>query len=113
MRAERNAENGVRVSGPSRDRPITGISTFGNGRFGLAVICQTAPQITGILTQADGVGGLQLAGDADPVVTDFSALDQPIGVLTHISSNRVTLDRLRISGGRRGLVIEKTTTVSR
>jgi hypothetical protein len=110
VRAERNADNGVRVSGPSRDRPITGISTLGNGRFGLAVISQTAPVITGIRTQADGVGGLQLAGDADPVVTDFSALDQPIGVLTHISSNRVTLDRLRISGGRRGLVVEKTTT---
>ena len=109
VRAERNAGNGVRVSGPSSDRPITGITTSGNGRFGLAVISQTAPQITGILTQADRVGGLELAGDADPVVTDFSALDQPIGVLTHLSSSGVTLDQLRISGGRRGLLIEKTT----
>jgi hypothetical protein len=109
VRAERNGGNGVRVSGPSSDRPITGITTSGNGRFGLAVISQTAPQITGIVTQADRVGGLELAGNANPVVTDFSVLDQPIGVLTHLSSSGVTLDQLRISGGRRGLLIEKTT----
>ncbi len=109
VRAERNADNGVHVSGPSSDRPITGITTTGNGQFGLAVISQAAPQIKGVTTQADGVGGLQLAGDTDPVVSDFSAVDQPIGVLTHVSSSRVTLDQLRISGGGRGIVMEKTT----
>ena len=109
VRVERNASNGVRVSGPSSDRPITGITTSHNGRFGLAVISQSAPHITGVATRSDGVGGLQLAGDTDPVVTAYSALDQPIGVLTHLSSSGVTLDQLRISGGRRGLVIEKTT----
>lgn len=109
VRAERNGENGVQVSGPSSARPITGISTTGNGRFGLAVIAQDAPQITGVVTQADGTGGLQLSGDHSPVVTGYSAVDQPIGVLTHVSSTNVTITQSRISGGGRGLVVEKTT----
>jgi Right handed beta helix region len=109
VRAERNTENGVQVSGPSSTRPITGISTSGNGKYGLAVVSQDAPQITNIVTQADGVGGLQLSGDSSPVVSNFSAVDQPIGVLTHVSSTKVTLGQLRISGGGRGVVVEKTT----
>lgn len=109
IRAERNNENGVQVSGPSSARPITGVSTSGNGKFGLAVVSQDAPQITNIVTQADGVGGLDLSGGSNPVVSNFSAVDQPIGVLTHVSSTKVTLGQLRISGGGRGLVVEKTT----
>jgi Right handed beta helix region len=109
VRAERNTDNGVQVSGASTDRPITGIATTGNGQFGLAVISQDAPKISNVVTQSDGVGGLQLAGDQSPVVTGFTAIDQPIGVLTHVSSNHVTLDQLRISGGGRGVAIEKTT----
>ena len=109
VRAERNGDNGVQVSGPSSARPITGISTTGNAQFGLAVISQQAPQIKGVVTQADKVGGLQLAGDENPVVSDFAAIDQPIGVLTHVSSTKVNLSQLRISGGGRGIVMEKTT----
>ncbi len=109
VRAERNAENGVQVSGVSTDRPITGISTTGNGQFGLAVISQKAPKISNVVTQADKVGGLQLAGDQNPVVTGYTAVDQPIGILTHVSSNQVTLEGLRITGGGRGIAIEKTT----
>jgi hypothetical protein len=110
VRAERNKNNGVQVSGLSTDRPITGITTTGNGQFGLAVVAQTNPRISGITTQGDGTGGLQLAGDTNPTVTDFAAVDQPVGVLTHVSSSNVTLDRLRITGGGRGIAVEKTTT---
>ncbi len=109
VRAERNGDNGVQVSGPSSARPITGITTSGNAKFGVAVVSQDAPQISGIVTQADGFGGLQLSGDTNPVVTDFSAVDQPIGVFTHVSSTNVNLSGLRISGGGRGVMIEKTT----
>ena len=73
------------------------------------MVSQQAPQITNIVTQADRIGGLQLSGDLDPVVSDFTAVDQPIGVLTHVSSSNVTLGQLRISGGGRGIVVEKTT----
>ena len=109
VRAERNGDNGVQVSGPSSARPITGITTSGNAKFGVAVVSQDAPKISGIVTQADGFGGLQLSGDTNPVVTDFSAVDQPIGVFTHVSSTNVNLSGLRISGGGRGVMIEKTT----
>jgi hypothetical protein len=109
VRAERNGDNGVQVSGPSSDRPITGITTSGNAKFGVAVVSQDSPKISGIVTQADAFGGLQLSGDTNPVVTDFSAVDQPIGVFTHVSSTNVNLSGLRISGGGRGVMIEKTT----
>ena len=35
VRAEHNGADGVQVTGPSTDRPITGISTTGNGGFGI------------------------------------------------------------------------------
>jgi Periplasmic copper-binding protein (NosD) len=99
----------VQVSGPSSARPITGITTSGNAKFGVAVFSQQAPQISGIVTQADGYGGLQLSGDTNAVVSDFSAVDQPIGVFNHAGSTNVTLSGLRISGGGRGVMAEKTT----
>jgi Right handed beta helix region len=110
VRADRNAGNGVLVTGPSTDRPVTGITTSGNGEFGVAVVGQTAPKITDVVTQADRAGGLVLSGGTDAAISGFSAIDQPTGVLTHVGSTRPTLNGLRIRGGGRGVAIEKTTT---
>jgi hypothetical protein len=109
IRAERNGSNGVRVSGAGTGRSITGISTAGNGRFGIAAIKLTSTQITGVATVGDESGGLELAQSRDVTVTDFTATDEPIGVFTHIGSTNLVLDRLAITGGRRGVVVEKTT----
>ena len=89
IRAEHNGGNGVLVSGPSTDRLVTGISTTGNGGFGIAVVGQTAPRITGVSTRADGTGGLQVSGGADATVSGFAAVDQKIGVFTHVGAARV------------------------
>jgi hypothetical protein len=109
VRTERNAGNGVLVTGPSTDRPVTGLTTTGNGEYGVAVVGQIAPQIRGVVTQRNIGGGLRLAGSVDVTVSDVTATDEPIGVVTHLTSSRVVLDQLRIVGGRRGVMIEKTT----
>jgi hypothetical protein len=44
------------------------------------------------------------------VVTDFTATDQPIGIYTHVGSTGLVLDGIETSGGRRGVVVEKSTT---
>jgi hypothetical protein len=108
--AEGNGGNGVLVKGDTSDRPITGIRTAGNGAYGLAVVGQTAPLITGVVTAGDRTGGLRVNRCRQVRVSDFTATDQPIAVFTHVGSSDLRLERLRISGGRRGVVVEKSTT---
>ncbi|OZM83447.1 right-handed parallel beta-helix repeat-containing protein [Pseudonocardia sp. MH-G8] len=109
IRAVGNGENGVVVSGESSDRPISGIVTSGNGGYGLAVIGQTGPRISGVVTATDEAGGLRVNRSTDVHVTDFTATDQPSAVFTHVGSTGIVLDHLRIIGGRRGVVAEKST----
>ncbi|WP_433277530.1 right-handed parallel beta-helix repeat-containing protein [Pseudonocardia xinjiangensis] len=125
IRAERNGGNGMVVAAETAARPaggpasrltagsagrlITQVSTTGNGRFGLVLIGQTGAQVTDVSTAADKSGGLRVSRSADTVVTNFSATDQPVGVFTHINSTNVVLDHIRTTGGRRGLVVEKST----
>jgi hypothetical protein len=70
---------------------------------------QTKPQITGINTTGDGAGGLRLNRSTDALVRDFTATDQPLGIFTHVNTTNATLDKVHITGGRRGIVVEKTT----
>jgi hypothetical protein len=107
--AEANGGNGVLVKGVTTDRPITGITTSGNQAYGLAVVGQKAPQITGVVTGGDKIGGLRLNRSSGAHVADFTATNQPIAVFTHVGSSGVLLERLHISGGRRGVVVEKST----
>jgi hypothetical protein len=109
IRAERNAGNGVLVTGESSDRPITGIATSGNGGYGLTVKAQTGAHVTAVTTTADRAGGLEVTRSSGLTVTDFTATDQRIGVQAHVGSSGITLDRVRTSGGRWGVAIEKTT----
>jgi hypothetical protein len=109
IRAERNGGYGVRVSRASADGPITGISTAGNGTFGIAATGTTGLRIVGVATSGDGSGGLEVSRSNHLTVTDFTATGEPIGVFTHLGSTNTVLDRLTITGGRRGVVVEKTT----
>ncbi len=109
VRAEGNGGNGVLVTGENSDRPITGFSTTGNGVYGLAVVGQTGARVTGVVTEGDKAGGLRLSRATDVVVTDFTATEQPIGVFTHVNSTGIVIERLSTTGGRRGLVVEKST----
>jgi hypothetical protein len=109
VRAEGNRGNGVLVGGESTDRALTGLSTSGNGLFGLAVVGQRGTRISGVTTSSDRAGGLRLSRSADVVVTDFTATDQPMGVFTHVHSTGIVIDRMRATGGRRAVVIEKST----
>ncbi len=110
VRAEKNGANGVSVTGEVSPRPITGISTSGNRAYGVAIVGQTGTRINGVTTEADRAGGLRLSRSSDVVVTDYTATDQPIGVFTHVNTTGVVLDGVHTTGGRRGVVIEKSTT---
>ncbi len=110
LRAEANGGNGMFVGGETSDRPITGLTTLGNKLYGLVVTQQKGAQVNGIATEADEAGGLRLNQAENVTVTDFTATDQPIGIFTHVGSTGIVLDNIRASGGRRGVVVEKSTT---
>jgi hypothetical protein len=109
IRAVANGDNGVVVNGESSDRPVTDVVTTGNGGYGVVLIGQAGTQLSGIVTATDRAGGLRVNRSSDLHIADFSATDQPIGVFTHVGSARIVLDRARITGGRRGVVAEKST----
>jgi Right handed beta helix region len=109
VRAEHNGTYGVQVVGPSTDRPVTGITTTGNGTFGLGVDRQTGLQVSGVTTTGDGSGGVDVQQSRSVTITGLATADEPVGVLTHVNSADVVLDRLTSTGGRRGVMVEKTT----
>jgi hypothetical protein len=110
IHATGNTGNGVLVTGDSSPRPVTGINTTGNGAYGVAVVAQDGLQVGGVVTEADGGGGLRLSRSTNVTVTDFSATNQRIGVFTHVHSSGIVLDGVLTTGGSRGLVTEKSTT---
>jgi hypothetical protein len=109
IKAVRNGDNGVVVAGESTGRPVTGITTNGNGGYGVVVVGQTGTSLSGIATTNDQAGGLRINRSTDLHVSDFTATDQPAGVFVHVGSTRIVLDHVRTSGGRRGVVVEKST----
>ncbi|WP_433558340.1 right-handed parallel beta-helix repeat-containing protein [Pseudonocardia xinjiangensis] len=109
IRATGNGGSGVLVTGVSSSRPVTGVSTTGNGDYGVAVVGQQGARITGVTTASDKGGGMHLSRSTNSVITDFTATDQPIGLFIHVDSNGTVVDRMRSTGGLRGMVIEKTT----
>lgn len=109
VRAEHNGAYGVQVTGPSTDRPITGIVTAGNGSFGIGLDDQTGTHVTAVSASGDVSGGLELTRSRDVTVSALTAADEPAGVFTHVNNVNVVLDQLTVTGGRRGVVVEKTT----
>ena len=65
VRAERNGGNGVRFDGTTTDHPITGITTSGNGRFGVAAVRLQNARIEDLDTTGDTSGGLDLSRAAN------------------------------------------------
>ena len=109
IRAERNGAYGVRVVGPSTDRPVTGITTSGNSAYGIGIDKQTGLQLTGVATSADGSGGVDVSQSSRITITGLTATDEPAGVFTHVNSSDIVVDRLTSTGGRRAVLVEKTT----
>ncbi|HVH21499.1 MAG TPA: right-handed parallel beta-helix repeat-containing protein [Pseudonocardia sp.] len=109
IKVENNGGNGVLVTGPPTDRPITAITATGNKLFGLALLGQNQARVNGITTANNTVGGMRISWSTDVGVSDFTSTDDAIGVYTHVGSGQLNLDRMKISGSRRGLQIEKTT----
>ena len=113
IKAERNGGNGVTVTGESSAREIHNITTTGNHSYGVTVVGQNKPQITNINATGDGAGGLQISRCTDAVIRDITTADQPMALFMHVNTTNATLENLRMTGGRRGIVAEKTTKGAR
>jgi Right handed beta helix region len=107
--AERNGGNGVTVTGDSTERAITGITTSGNHSYGVAASGQSKLQVNGITATGDGAGGVRINRCTDCVIRDITTKDQPIGLFMHVNTTNIALENLNLTGGRRGIVAEKTT----
>jgi hypothetical protein len=104
-----NAGNGVTVTGPSSERWVTAISAARNKLFGVALLGQNKTELTNLSTSRNAIGGVRVSWSTDIRLSDLRSVDDPIGVYTHVGSGGVVLERLAISGARRGLQFEKTT----
>ena len=109
VKAERNGDNGVLVSGDPGSRPITGISTTGNKAYGVSITGQKNVEISDLTLSGDRAGGLELNRTTDSKVHDVTTTDEPNGVFLHVNSANMLLDAMTITGGRTGIVAEKTT----
>ena len=109
VKAERNGDNGVLVSGDPGVRPITGISTTGNKSYGVSITGQKNVDIHDLTMVGDGLGGLELNRTTDSKVRAVTANNEPYGVFLHVNSVNMQLDGMTITGGRSGIVAEKTT----
>ena len=121
IKAEHNGNDGVLVSGPAAGpaagpgsgpgsaRPVTGISTTGNHAYGVSVSGQTGVQVADLTLSGDQAGGLELERDTDTTVHHITTVDEPNGVFLHVNSTNVALDTVTITGGRTGILAEKTT----
>jgi hypothetical protein len=109
VKAENNAGNGVLVTGPTVDRPITGITASGNAAFGVALLGQTGSTIDGVTTVANKVGGIRVSWSTDIDLRSVTTNNDPIGVYTHVGSAGIELEKVHLIGARRGLQVEKTT----
>jgi hypothetical protein len=98
----------VRLS-EARTGPVTSITSVGNRGFGMTAIRTTGTLISDVHTAGNGAGGLDLNQVSDATVADLTATDEPTGVFTRVASSNIMLDRLAITGGRRGVAVEKTT----
>jgi Right handed beta helix region len=109
VRAEHNGTDGVQVTGPSTDRPVTGLSTTGNGGYGVVVDKQNGLQISGVTTAADATGGVEVEQSGSVTLTGVTTTDEPTGVFTHVNSSKIVIDQLTSTGGRRAVMVEKTS----
>ena len=110
VKAERNGDNGVLVGGEIASRPITGITTTGNRSYGVSVNGQSNLEVHNLTLAGDQTGGLELSHVGDSHVHNITTIDEPIGVCLHDGSTNPVLDAMSVSGGRTGILADKTTT---
>jgi hypothetical protein len=70
---------------------------------------QQGTHVIGVATTADKAGGLRVSRSSDTLIAGFTATDQPVGLFTHINTTNTVIDGVQTTGGRRGVVAEKST----
>ena len=71
---------------------------------------QNGVDISNLTLSGDQAGGLELSRDTDSKVHNITTADEPNGVFLHVNSTNVVLDAITLTGGRTGILEEKTTT---
>ena len=104
------APTGCWCPGPSPAARSPGISTTGNHSYGVSMAGQNHVDISGLTLAGDQAGGLELSRDSDSQVHNISTAAEPNGVFLHINSTNVVLAAITVTGGRTGILVEKTTT---
>jgi hypothetical protein len=75
----------------------------------VSVSGQKSVEVRDLTLSGDQAGGLELNRTTDSEVRGVTTTDEPNGVFLHVNSANVLLDAMTISGGRTGIVAEKTT----
>lgn len=110
VKAEENGRNGVLVTGTGPNRALSGVTSAGNGLYGVAVIGQQHPTLAGISTSANRAGGVRLTNTTGATVNDTTTTDEPVGILINgVTNSGTTVRGGRISGGRDGIVVARGT----
>ncbi len=110
VKAEHNGDNGVLVSGRSRQPPD---HRDQHDRQPVLRRVDQRPErtwtISDLTLSGDQAGGLELNRITDSKVTSITTTDEPNGVFLHVNSANMVLDAITLTGGRTGIVAEKTT----
>jgi hypothetical protein len=110
VKATNNGDNGVLVSGAeTTKRAITGISTSGNHSYGVSVNGQSNVDVNNLTLTGDQAGGLELNRVTGGTVHNITTADEPNGVFLHVNTINMVVDSVTLTGGRTGIVVEKTT----
>ena len=94
VKAERNGDNGVLVSGDPGSRPIAGISTTGNKGYGVSVSGQKGVEVRDLTLSGDQAGGLELNRVTNSRIHHITTTGEPNGVFLHLNSANVALGNL-------------------
>jgi hypothetical protein len=102
--------NGVLVTGVAGGRVLSGVSTSGNGAFGVAVIRQNHVQVMDTATSANRAGGLRLTGCTACTITRTTVANEPIGLLVNGGGSQVAVDHAQMRSVGRGVVLTHGVT---
>jgi hypothetical protein len=95
---------------PVNSPVLTGVTAYGNGAFGAAVIRQKDQQVVGISTFDNKLGGLRLTGCMACKVTGTSAANEPVGLLVNGGASKITVENAQVRGAAQAVVLSHGVT---
>ena len=111
VKADDNGDNGVLVSGAETSKRADHRHQHHRQPLlrGVGRRARTTWTINNLTLTGDQAGGLELNRVTEGTVHNITTADEPNGVFLHVNSLNVVLDSVTVTGGRTGIVVEKTT----